>query len=555
MNQERRFPKIEKEKGIKKTGEIPTDETLFEGFYSLERPTLRGVEKLEKELSEYPEIKPRLTFLFPLDKKRIGAIEMIRTGKINEDQVIKLIESQDFVKRDTGDFFLGKTKGLSKESIIRLQSILENKEWKEKNKELAEKIKVKIILETQKENAFGTLMEMTEDKNWKSRMAAVEGLGELGNEKALPCLEEVCEKGFPVLIKKAAQARVNIILKNQREKALPILIKMYLEPGQWQIRLAAAEGLGNLANKGAVETLERGKVENLKSLEKDAFREEIKQAIRNSINHIVEKGSEESRVALKELSRDKNKYVSRPAAQSLARFIIKTEGKKADEVLKETFKDYDERIKEAVEFEKNKHEWLLGAQKSLFATSHTNDLIENLTGLAKISQQLKEKYGDKFIGINVFGSASKGYFKKGRDIDFGIIAQKDVMGNVCKYDYIIKKPKMTLYYELHKQIIIDENDEIINDEFPNLFRGIFFGVFSDYQRLIHIQKKFLEKNNENKWDRVREMYTQREINNFHKLAERFGIAGEEKIKDYPKKMKNYRLKAIRGRTSDNLKNL
>ncbi len=231
MNPERGLERI-KGKEVKKIEETPTEETLFEGFYSLKRPTLEGVERLGKELSEYPELKPKLTFHFPLDKERIEAIEMFRTGKINQEMVFKLLESQDFVKRDAGEFLLRKTKGLSNENINRLQSILETKKWKGKDRESAEKIKVKIILETRGDKAFDDLIEMTKDKNWKSQLAAVEGLGELGNEKALPYLEEICKKGFPILIKKAARARVKIILKNQGEKALSILSKMYLEPGQ-----------------------------------------------------------------------------------------------------------------------------------------------------------------------------------------------------------------------------------------------------------------------------------------------------------------------------------
>lgn len=65
--------------------------------------------------------------------------------------------------------------------------------------------------------------------------------------------------------------------------------------------------------------------------------------------------------------------------------------------------------------------------------------------------------------------------------------------------------------------------------FPDLFRGLFFG---DRPRLIKIQKNFLDKIDENKWDKVREEYGKKEVGNFEKLAERFGIAGEklEKLK-------------------------
>lgn len=44
-----RGPEIKIEKEAKKMVETPTEETLFEGFYSsLERPTLENLKKLEK---------------------------------------------------------------------------------------------------------------------------------------------------------------------------------------------------------------------------------------------------------------------------------------------------------------------------------------------------------------------------------------------------------------------------------------------------------------------------------------------------------------------------
>lgn len=458
MKQERPLEiKIQKETENTTT---PTDETLFEGFYSLEHPTLEGLEKLEKELSEYPELKPRLTFPFPLDKERIEAIEMLRTGKIDQERVVKLIESQDFIERDAGIYFLDKIKGLSNESINRLQSILGDKEWKEKNRELAEKIKVKIILETEGEKALETLTKMSQAQvlvDLAAQMAAIEGLGEIGNEKSLPVLEKLCkkEKGSPVLVKTADKARVKIILKTQpEEKALPILRKMYLEPGPVEIELAATEGLGSLSNKKAIKTLrEKGWIVDL-DLPKTVLEETGAQAVRNIIMQIAEKGGEKARADLREMCRDENEYVSRPAAKSLARLIIKTEGKKADEVLIETFKDYDEGVKEAVEFEKNKHEWLLGTQKPLFATAHLKELAKNLLELEKTSSKLKEEFGDKFIGLIVFGSAFKGYyFEKKREIDLVIIAKEDAARKIRDYYDDIKSIGRS---DFRPPILIDE---------------------------------------------------------------------------------------------------
>lgn len=71
MNPERGLERI-KGKDAKKTEETLTDETLFEGFYSLERPTLEGLEKLEnlKQAIILSRIPPPYEETLKLVKKR-----------------------------------------------------------------------------------------------------------------------------------------------------------------------------------------------------------------------------------------------------------------------------------------------------------------------------------------------------------------------------------------------------------------------------------------------------------------------------------------------------
>lgn len=280
------------------------ENSLFKGFHYLYSPNLKGVEKLQKELAKFPEFKPRLTFHFPLDKERIHAIEMLRSGKIDKKKATAFKESEDFVMWRAREFLLSKTYGLSKGS--------------------------------------------------------------------------------------------------KSEKANKTLTK---------------------------------------------------------------------------------------------------------------------------DFQKNKHLWLLGSQKALFATPYTKELVDAMTGVQNLSQKLKEKFGDKFIGITVFGGASKGYFSK-TDIDAAIIAKQGVREEGI-YQYIKEQlPSRHIYELFHVPTLIDWGDEVLDlcGESERLFHGLFFG---DNNKLLRLQKTLLEKTNENDWDNLRKDILERETENFETLAGRFGLTQEE----------------------------
>lgn len=249
-----------------------SENSLFTGFYSFEKPNLKGVEKLQKELSKCPDLKPKLTFHFPLDKERVEAINMIRTGKINEKKANAYKNSEDFVMWRAGEFFLRKAKELSKES--------------------------------------------------------------------------------------------------------------------------------------------------------------------------------------------------------------KAKGEKIDSALKDS-----------VNFGKNKHLWLLGSQKPLFATPHTKELTDALMDTQKLSQRLKERSGDKFIGIIVFGSAFKGYYKR-PDIDSSIVLKEGAVDEI--YQFLNDELTPRHVFEFHEHVEIGTDNEVISHfgESQKLFSGLFFG---DYNKLVRLQKTLLEK--------------------------------------------------------------
>lgn len=508
-----------------------TEDSLYSNLYSLETPSLEGVGELNKELSKY-DFKPRLAFLFRLSENRASALEMIKSGKIDEKKVIDLVESKDFVERDAGLRILKKMQGVSREGIDRL-NLLAGRDWEGEDKIIAEQLKVKILLETEKDGAFAELKKMTGDESWEKRKAAAEGLGCLGNEKAIPVLEKLCRYKMSKdsfeensrrwdVMQSAAEARVKIILKFKSKKRLSCLRELIDRPDCSEVEKEAVKGLGTFGNIEAIDALRK--------INKEAFAagtEEIKkasvQAIFSAMNNFSEAEGENAVPQLAKLYKDENKYIRQAAAKSWASIIIKIHGEKAGSVLEETFKSCDRETQDAVEFEKNKHKWLLATQKPMFATPYAGELAQKFLNLEKISKKIKEEFKDKFTGIIVYGSSVKGYFKK-TDIDYKVIARDP---EASKRLRALVDPED--YFESHGQINIDENYKIVDRDASDLFSGVFLGDRKEFTR---IQKNFLESIGEKEWDWFRKHYA--DTGNLCKMAERFGISGDEleKIEQY-----------------------
>lgn len=476
-------------------------ETLFPGFNFFESPTLEKVEKMNEMLSKYPELKPQMTFIVGLNERRKNALKMIKTGEINQNQVLDLLESKDIIEQDSGlRLLMEKTHGVSQENIQRLQSILANNGSKDEKTETIERIKVKIILETQKEKAPDILKKLVKDKKWETRKAAIEGLGIIGDKKFLPLLEDLCKDRNPnppeentaersKISKSAAKSAISIILNDQKEKSFEKLSYL-LGYGKLneQAKKEVAKGLGRLENTDALDVLNQG---DQLVIFKDgsSVQEATKEAIISVICNIAKNQGEKAIPQLKELCGfTDNRYVRQAAAKSWARIIIESQGEKAPDILEKTFQNYGAEIQDAVNFEKNKHQWLLVSQKPMFATPHTKELAEKFLKLEKITQQIKNEFKDGFFGLIVYGSSTKGYYNK-TDLDYKIIVK-----NTNNYEHFIYERFAELMpqfhsYESHGQIIIDENKKIIDREHPDLFSGLFLG---DREELFQIQKNFLD---------------------------------------------------------------
>lgn len=416
---------------------------LFEGFHSFAQPNLKGVEKLHKELSKYPEFKPRLTFHFPLDKERTDAIEIVRTGKINEDSVNMLLKSRDFIKKSAG-----------------------------------------------------------------------KSLKDLFLKKPYPYATTAVREG------------IENLLKTGTEEALPVLGQMLLDNSDWSIKVSSAEALSKITDKKTIEILKKADFQEL--TDKLTFRQRevhhrtIKDAINGVIKNIAEKESEKAIPILEEMCQDVTN-VRIPAVRVLTKIIKETKGDEAAGLLKKNFTEENLKMRHVIDFEINKQTWLLGSQKALFATPYTEELVKGLKEVQEINQRLKKKFGDKFIGLVVYGSSAKGYFENS-DIDSTFIAKEGIVYDIL--DFIANGLPERRLVEFHEQLAIDSNNEVMDlfGESAGLFHGIFFG---DRKKLVLLQKTLLEKTSENDWDKLREKILDRETENFDKLAERFGLSQEE----------------------------
>jgi len=172
------------------------------------------------------------------------------------------------------------------------------------------------------------------------------------------------------------------------------------------------------------------------------------------------------------------------------------------------------------------YKYLLSTQKPLFATPYTKELADRIKKLQEIVQELKNEFSDKFIGITVFGSTSKGYFLGGdpkshflgSDLDWGIFAKDRKVSR--EFQNMAKKKSLQLCHEHYTKI---SRDGKISGNKDVLFYGLFFG---DYEKLRELQRIAIQNMNKGEWDDVRLGIAIYETS-LYKAAERFDITEEE----------------------------
>lgn len=509
-------------------------------FYSLERPPKEKTDELLEKLYEYREAKPRLTFPFNLSERRKLILEMIKAEEIEGNEVLEFLKSDDFVEKNAAVYLLRKTKipeDKVNEILTFLEKLSEDENWF--IRKTAVETRAKIIAKNKDDKALSFLEKMSEDENSLVREAAVKVLGGFG-EKALPLLEKMSEdsddivrevvakalenfgeKVLPILKKMikdenwfvhraAAETYVKIIARNKNDRALLLLEKMSKNRDKF-IREAVAEFLGNFDDKALflLEQLSEDKI--------GIVREAVARALGNF--------GEKALPLLEKMSKDTDNFVREAVAKTLGNF-----GEKALPLLKRMSEDNDQFVRELAlqSIRKIKYKddnepylYLLSTQKPLFATYETEELMERIKKLQKITTKLKEKFNDKFIGLVIFGSTAKGYFIKQSDLDWGIVAKEKSVSKA--FQEMAEAESFNLCHEYY--VGVNERNKISGD-FEILFYGLFFG---DFDKLSKLQENVLLNIGEKEWDKVREVIMENETALF-KASMRFGIE-EEKVEE------------------------
>lgn len=495
-------------------------------FYSLEQQKNRPEKPtLEEKLhEEYPELESRLTFAWPLGEKRRKAIKMFNSGTLDSKMTLELLESSDFIERQAGLFLLKECPititDSSKKDYKKIQSIVEKiikdggDGW-----EIATWAKIKILVVNEGEKALPILEKISENEtaDWRLADAALDTrikmIVETHGEEALPILEKMSDEN-PNFREKLIPA-----IGDFGEKALPILERMIHDDAYFKDdKELAVQTLGNIGEK------------TLPILEKMSQDEDSD--IRIMAVWALDDIGEKSLPILERMienEKGKNDIVRRAAIKAKIKIITETQGEKAMQILEKMSQGDDNFVKETIKEEIKQPRWserqkFLRSRKPLFATPYTKELAQKIIEVSEAADELRKKFKDKFIGLIIFGSTARGYFKPDSDLDWAIIAKDEKVS-----DYFWKKANsLNLcakhHIQVNKEKGVDEGDHY------NLFCGLFFG---DREKLMELQKKVLETINEKEWDEIREIIATEETRLF-KAQERFNLKDKEleKIKQF-----------------------
>lgn len=154
-------------------------------------------------------------------------------------------------------------------------------------------------------------------------------------------------------------------------------------------------------------------------------------------------------------------------------------------------------------------------QKPWQATPHKDDLQDKLSRIDKISEQLNQEFGDRFIGISVFGSASKGYLKPESDLELMLLPS---------HNQEISSRFSSLAFadnNLYVDLLVKDRRQLDRAAY---FGGLFFG---DHKNLALKQKAIIENMTNEEWEHLRDREFKEESLSGKQIA-RFGIADKEK---------------------------
>ena len=472
---------------------------------------------LHEQLSKSPEsinnVEPRLTFLFPLERERKAALEILRVHNSNDNieqtswslsdrekqTCIQMLDNEDFVMREAGLFLLLKSTKAEKWSDSDIERLVFLSEKMIKSEDPRIRRDAVRVLGYCKERGMSQLAFLMNDTDLGVRFIVVRALAKLGTPESFPFLAPAAKDESETVRMELARG-----LSHYGDQAMPLLHQM-LKDSQ----------TGD-SNSGLEQQVQENIAQSLLLIELNK-RTPVEAAdyLKGKIGEYDRKEFINMFYALLDLKGEKRTFIES--------VIMK------DDVSKRFHDEYKifSQLEEVMTTQNDKRKtgirshqmWLLSSQKPLFATGSTEVLTERLKSLDEKVTQLREKFKEQFIGIVIWGSTAGGYIKTGSDLDATVITQSEQAA---------KEAGSIFHRDVFSPTLVLEEGQPPNKKFgANLFEGIFFG---DYKRLTQLQKELLDNVTDQEWDTIRKEIYQKNITNLTQgryAQERLGVVAEE----------------------------
>jgi|GEM_PF-6667549 len=169
--------------------------------------------------------------------------------------------------------------------------------------------------------------------------------------------------------------------------------------------------------------------------------------------------------------------------------------------------------------ELDKQHPLLFNRYPFLASANPTAVAERIGKIASIIRELKRERPEEVVGVNVFGSTSRGYMNGESDLDYYFIGSHKAATTFYKR---LKDEKIRTYKS--KKKTLGPNNRHSNA----LFTGLFIGNKDELRKL---QVKKIQQISPAHWERVARQ-TDGSEKNLDKLLERHGIGLQGKSREY-----------------------
>lgn len=165
---------------------------------------------------------------------------------------------------------------------------------------------------------------------------------------------------------------------------------------------------------------------------------------------------------------------------------------------------------------------LITSRKPLLASGNLEFLDHRFLALDQIAMSLEQEFGDKFSGIIIMGSTTRGYAQETSDLDAVVLGSDPQIADKFKNMADQHQIKVCTYCFMQ---IDDKNDNNL-EQTEKLFTGIYVG---NREKLLRFQQQILSKIDQEYWDGMRGLILK--VNtDLTKLAVWLSVKDEEKDK-------------------------